>query len=445
MDSSVINIECVIITALSVAFGLALLLRLLRRSRPEFSVGVPLAVGYMLRLLVIAGVSATGIGATLRGGDELGYLSSAHHIAGLSWTSGQWLPTDHQSFLHVLLFAAQLRILGSPEGALRIAQVGISLAGVLLIVAAVYDIAGARQARLIAWLLSLETASLLFNGLLLKEPLMELASGLVVFGGTKVWSRLDLNGIAIMGLGGLVALGTRQYVGWFLIAGGVLLVLHAALRQLGGLRSLSLIYGVVALVFLATPALLQASSHKSLQENLQGSQNANATSTAGNGAANGNNLALEKVDYSTRGAIIANLPIRIRDVLLRPYPWQAGDVSQTLGVLGSLVALTCFYLLIHFALLARGHVFRRAGPLLYPFFFLLVAYALSVGNAGTGFRYRTHLVTLAFAAMVVLRADVLERRKSTNDTSPDRVGADADRPLLASPGGRTRDRAAPGF
>jgi hypothetical protein len=32
-----------------------------------------------------------------------------------------------------------------------------------------------------------------------------------------------------------------------------------------------------------------------------------------------------------------------------------------------------------------------------------MAYSLSAGNAGTSFRYRTHLVTLAFAMMVVLR------------------------------------------
>ena len=45
----------------------------------------------------------------------------------------------------------------------------------------------------------------------------------------------------------------------------------------------------------------------------------------------------------------------------------------------------------------------RHGPLLYPLGALTVAYALSVGNAGTGFRYRSHLVTLGLAIVVVLR------------------------------------------
>src|SRR5450759_1384133 len=341
MSNTVIDVECVIVTALGVAFALALLLRALGRSRPGLSLGTPFAVGYVLRLLVIAGVSATGIGSTLRGGDELTFLHYAHKIAPLSWTSAEWLPTSHQSFLHVLVFAAQRKLLGSPEGALRIAQVGIAMAGAILIATAVYDIAGARAARLTAWLLSLEVASLFFNEILHKEPLMELASGLVVFGATKVWSRLELRGIAIMGLGGLIALGTRWYVGWSLIACAVLVVLHAAMRQFPSerVRSLSLIYAVVAVVFVAPPAVLAATSHKSLEETLQPAQNAHTTSTAGNGKANGNNLTLEKVSYSTRGAILENLPLRIRDVLLRPYPWQVGNVNQALGVFGSLIAL----------------------------------------------------------------------------------------------------------
>ena len=36
----------------------------------------------------------------------------------------------------------------------------------------------------------------------------------------------------------------------------------------------------------------------------------------------------------------------------------------------------------------RGEIFARAGPLVYLFFFLLIAYSLSTGNAGTGFRYQ---------------------------------------------------------
>jgi hypothetical protein len=47
---------------------------------------------------------------------------------------------------------------------------------------------------------------------------------------------------------------------------------------------------------------------------------------------------------------------------------------------------------------------------LYPILFLAVAYALSAGNAGTGFRYRTHLVLLSVAAVVVLRQRCLDTK-----------------------------------
>jgi hypothetical protein len=67
---------------------------------------------------------------------------------------------------------------------------------------------------------------------------------------------------------------------------------------------------------------------------------------------------------------------------------------------------------------------------------MLVAYALSVGNAGTGFRYRTHLITLAVGAMVVLRAHAIRRREAAS--APADFGADpaqpvANRPPLAAP------------
>src|SRR5690348_8143383 len=102
MDSTLIDAECVVITAAGVAFWLFFLLRFLGRSRPELSIGKPLAVGYGLRLLAMALVSSTGIGSTLRGGDELGFLHQARGIAALPWTDGQWLPTAHHSLLHML-------------------------------------------------------------------------------------------------------------------------------------------------------------------------------------------------------------------------------------------------------------------------------------------------------------------------------------------------------
>ena len=130
------------------------------------------------------------------------------------------------------MFAAQIKAFALSTTALRMTQIGISMLGILLIVASVYDLAGPRPARLTMWLCAIDPANLLFNSGLLKEPLMVLASGLVVFGATKIWRGLQLDGVAWAAVGGLIAVYTRSYAGWFLVSAGVLVLLHSALRRL---------------------------------------------------------------------------------------------------------------------------------------------------------------------------------------------------------------------
>jgi hypothetical protein len=183
---------------------------------------------------------------------------------------------------------------------------------------------------------------------------------------------------------------------------------------------------VIIAGFIAAPAVVQVSSKKSLGQ-LQQSQNANTDSNAIRGGANSNNLALEQVDYSTRGRVFAHLPQRMLDVIVRPYPWQVSNPSQQLGAVGSLFALGSLVLLVGALWRRRGEVMALTGPLLYPMIFLLMAYALSAGNAGTSFRYRTHLVTLGIAMLIALRAGVLPSRE---------VAPEADGPSPARQPGR---------
>ena len=108
------------------------------------------------------------------------------------------------------------------------------------------------------------------------------------------------------------------------------------------------------------------------------------------------------MNFSTRDAVIVNLPQRVSDVLTRPYPWQLSNVSQQFGLLGTIFAWTFFWFLIRELWRARGRIMERAGPLVYVGLALLIAYSLSAGNAGTAFRYRTHIVALAVCLIVVL-------------------------------------------
>ena len=112
------------------------------------------------------------------------------------------------------------------------------------------------------------------------------------------------------------------------------------------------------------------------------------------------------MNFSTRGQVIKNLPQRMFDIIFRPYPWQLQNTSQRLGAVGTVIAVVGFFALLGFAWRARGDVLRLIAPILYPFLFLLVAYSLSAGNAGTGFRYRSHLVLLGGAMLVILREHV---------------------------------------
>ena len=426
-DNTVQNVEGVILVSAFVGCVFLYLLRRFRRTRPDFKVGGPVAVAFGLRLAAIAGIGATGLSSTLRGGDETTFLDMARFLSLQPLGHGDLPHGPYQ--LHTVLFALEMKLGFLTEGAMRIVQVGIALTGVILILAVVYDFGGSRAARFAAWIFAFEPASIFFDSALHKDPNMELAAGLVVFGGAMIWRRLDVRGILVCVLGCAIAVETRAYAGWFLVAAAVLLLLHAALRNIDRpLRAMPAIYAVVLVVFVATPVVLQASSKKNLQV-LQQSQNANATgageaSGTPNGA-NGANLALESVNYSTRGAILAHLPKRMAELILQPYPWQLSDTSQRFGAIGTLVAYAVFLLLIRYAWLSRGEIFARAGPLLYPFFFMLVAYALSVGNAGTGFRYRTHLVTMAIGAMAIFWGRVKSGRAEVADQVDPQIAQEA--------------------
>lgn len=376
--------------------ALALVVSRLRRSRPDFAIARPAAAAFAVRILAAGLISLTPVARTLRGGDESTFLGHAARIAATPFGSGEWTHALLRE-LHVFVLAAQRSLLDSPELAMRATQVGIAVAGLVLLAAAVYELAGARAAAIAMWLLAFEPAGVFFSSLLHKEANMMLAIGLVALGGAMIWKRGEPRHLISVVAGCLVAVASRHYAGWFLIAAAAAIVLHAGLKaeHRAGIRSLALVAAVVLLGAVAAPTVLKASTHESLQQNLQVSQEANASNKKAN-------LSLEKVDFSTRGAIVRNLPKRILDVLLRPFPWQLGDISQGLGLFGTASAYLFLLLLVRGLFRNRRRIMARAGPLVYLAFFVLIAYSLSAGNAGTAFRYRTQIVSLFICIVVAL-------------------------------------------
>ncbi len=394
-DQSIHSTLVTLVTVVLVGGGLALLVSHLGRSRPGFAVGRPVAVAFGIRVTAATLISLTPVARTLRGGDELTFLSHAERAVHSTPGSGEWTHVLLRE-LHVFVLAVQRYALDSPELALRVTQVGIAVAGLVLLAAAVYELAGTRASVLAMWLLAFEPASIFFSSLLHKEANLMLAIGLVALGGARIWKRGEPRFLASIVAGCLIAVATRHYAGWFLIAASAAIVLHAGLRAQNrtAMRSLSLVALVVLFAAVAAPTVLSASTNESLEKNLQQSQEANATDSS--------NLKLEQVDFSTRGAIVVNLPRRIPDVLLRPFPWQFGNISQGIGLFGTAAAYLTFFFMIRAGIRRRGEIMTRAGPLIYLGFFLLIAYSLSAGNAGTAFRYRTQIIAVLICVFAAL-------------------------------------------
>jgi hypothetical protein len=399
-------------TAMAALGGLAIivLVNALGRSRPGFAVGPAAMAALALRVLAAGLISLTPVAREIRGGDELIFRDKADLIVETSFGSGEWTHALLQE-LHVFVLAVQQALFDSPELAMRVAEVGIAVSGLVLLAAAVYELAGPRASVMAMWLLALEPASIFFSSLLHKEANMLLAIGLVALGGAKVWKRGEPRNLLIVVAGCLVAVATRQYAGWFLIAAGAAILLHAGLRaeHRAAIRSLALVGAVILFAAVAAPTVLRASTDESLEKNVQRPQEFNAEGNA--------NLKLEQVDFSTRGAVVRNLPRRSFDILVRPFPWQLGNISQGLGLLGTTAAYVAIFFLIRTLYRSRGSIIARAGPLIYLAFFLLVAYALSSGNAGTAFRYRVQIVAM-FVCIIAALWQTAQERKAAGSAAP---------------------------
>jgi hypothetical protein len=395
-DQTIYDVLTALLTFAAAAYALTLLVRSLRRSRPGLTIGRPIAAALVVRVLITIGVTLTGLGQTLRGGDELRFIGEAHVISESPFGSAPWSDALLNE-LFKFVFASQILALDPPELALRITQAAIAVAGLALLAVAVYELAGPRPAVIAAWVLALEPTNIFFSTILHKEPNMMLAGGLVAFGGATMWNRADLRSLVPIIAGCLIAVATRPYAGWFLIAAGAAITLHAGLRaqRRDSVRAVTLVAIVIMFGAVAAPTVWEASTTENLAE-LQASQEANVSDEEAN-------LSLERVDFSTRGAIFTHLHYRIRDVLSRPYPWQLDNTSQRFALLGTAVFLTGLVLLAQALWRNRGKIMDRAGPLVYVAFFLLIAYSLSAGNAGTAFRYRTHIVAVGLCVLIVLR------------------------------------------
>ncbi len=399
-DEILYAVECSLLSIAVVAWVLRWMLRRLRRSRPGLDLWKPLLVGGVLRLVVIVMLAANGSLAALRGPDDRNFGAAAGILAKGPLFSHDWLSTSAGQ-LHVTLAALQFRLLDTTEVfSVRIVQVGLALVGICLLAAAAYDLAAARVARWVAWFAAVEPAGVFFSSFVHKEPEMMLAEGMVAFGAVRVWRLRDRAGFLFMAGGVTIGGLTRPYGGAALGAAALIVTLHAALRPIGRSRARSRRMALASsAVLLVAIGALGAQSGR-VVDYLQTSQSANTSDAS--------NLKLEPVDFSSPARIAVNTPRRIRDLLLRPYPWQLANNSQRLAAVGTLVAWVMLALILVTLVRDRSRALGRAPPLAYLAVCVTVGYALSVGNAGTGFRYRTHVLLILAALLGALWAGTRE-------------------------------------
>src|SRR5262245_33019819 len=140
---------------LGAIYVLIWLVRRLQRSREGFNIGRQVAIAFGLRILAAIGLGQLSIARDLRGGDELTFLSLARDIAAQPLSSPD--STDAlTSQLHTFLFSLHFRVLDGapPDLLLRTEMVLFSTIGLVLLSAAVWELAGPRPARIAAWLLA---------------------------------------------------------------------------------------------------------------------------------------------------------------------------------------------------------------------------------------------------------------------------------------------------
>lgn len=378
-----------VVLALYLAAGLARLGA--RWGVPGLALPLACAVGVRAGVAVLVD-SVPALAAT-RGPDEVYFAAQGHQLADGTISLGS-LPMSLVGNLHVWWMALQVKLIGSPADLyLRVGHAALAVAAIAVLAVTVGQVAGAPKGRLAAWLLAIEPTGAYFSTILHKESPMFLGEALVVAGCVRMYTRRDGWSVAIMVAGVGVAAGTRPYAAAALAGACALTVVHAGLRRMGRARARRPAL-VAAVVVAALPVVAVAPSTSSMLGAIQRSQYANATDRS--------NLALPPVDYRTVTGVMTNLPARAIDVLSRPFPWQTANTSQQFGALGTVVAWVVIAGVL--ALVARR---PRAWlgclvPLVYVTGLLLVVYALSTGNAGTGFRYRSHLLALLVTTLAVV-------------------------------------------
>ncbi len=379
------------------ALVLLLLWRLMLALDPRgftASYRAPIAAGLALRLLaVVIAAAVPAIGHKLTSTDEAEFLATTKVLAALPLDSSRWLSmTTH--WTQVIPWALTYKVFGNCGTLpLRFEQIGLSLAAVVLVSATAGKVGGRRAGLIAAWVAALEPSSAYFGGLLHQESLCMVGEALLLAAMVDAWRRDNgWRRPALIGALGLALIfGTRSYLAFFAGVAVVLVLAGAALhRRWGPARGLgTLALAALALVLagsLAAPHIVPGSL-----ANLQRQLDLPYA---------GANLPLPHATVTSSGGLLKTVILHTFDLIVRPLPWQIGSPAQKAAVVGTLI----WYGLLAVTLwltLRQGLDGRLVPPLILTAC-LAIGFALTLVDAGEGFRHRVDLVIILAMPLGVL-------------------------------------------
>jgi hypothetical protein len=358
------------------------------------SIRLPIAAGLLLRLLaVVIAAVVPAIGHKLTSTDEATFLATAKTLAALPLSSTRWLSMAAH-WTEVIPWALTYKLFGNCGTLpLRLEQIGLSLAAVVLISATAGKIGGRRAALITAWIAALEPSSAYFGGLLHQESLCMVGEALLLGALADAWLRGGGRRRPLLwGLVGLgLIFGTRSYLAFFAVVACALVLAAAVLaRRAGLMRGLAVLGAVAAFAAVAgsyaAPHLVPGAI-ANLQHQLDLPYP-------------GANLPLPHATVTSGGGLLKTVVLHSLDLILRPYPWQLSSAAQKAAVAGTLI----WYLLVLVTLwlTLRQGLDGRLLPALILVACETVGFSLTLVDSGEGFRHRVNLLLILAVPLGVM-------------------------------------------
>lgn len=119
-----------------------------------------------------------------------------------------------------------------------------------------------------------------------------------------------------------------------------------------------------------------------------------------------------EVDVSTTSGAITAIPIGLTYLMLAPFPWQVGNLRQSITLPEGLLWWTMIPFLISGFWYSLRFRLRRAFPILIFSITLTLAYSIFQSNVGTAYRQRTQIQVFLFMFIAVGLVLIKEKREN---------------------------------